>query len=191
MLCKILVLPDERSKMGPPSVWFIISHQDESKEVKIFVTDHTCPLQQPSHGGVQQTKSTDSKSPSRSPNDRSVYFDALTGIDPEAAAAAAAGSKNSSSCNNSAAVIRMQQQLSGSENATTPGGLGRRSTPGHQERSLGSFCESKNKEIVEKKQQAGSQQGAAGVNTITHFSIKPLPATWGPQFHAHFRCLNG
>ena len=133
-------------------------------------------LQQPSHGGVQQTKSTDSKSPSRSPNDRSVYFDALTGIDPEAAAAAA-GSKNSSSCNNSAAVIRMQQQLSGSEIATTPGGLGRRSTPGHQERSLGSFCESKNKEIVEKKQQAGSQQGAAGVNTITHFSIQTLTAT--------------
>ena len=63
----------------------------------------------------------------------------------------------------------MQQQLSGSENATTPGGLGRRSTPGHQERSLGSFCESKNKEIVEKKQQAGSQQGAAGVNTILIF----------------------
>ena len=72
-----------------------------------------------------------------------------------------------------------QQQLSGSENATTPGGLGRRSTPGHQERSLGSFCESKNKEIVEKKQQAGSQQGAAGVNTITHFSIQTLPATRG------------
>ena len=81
----------------------------------------------------------DIKSPSRSPNDRSVYFDAM-GDSIE---------HGNSSVNNPAgcAVIRS----SGSSVNDPPGCPQRRTTSGGQERSLGSFREGKNKEIVEQK----------------------------------------
>merc|ERR1712020_574645 len=81
----------------------------------------------------------DVKSPSRSPNDRSVYFDAMA--DPN--------EHGNSSVNNPAgcAVIRS----GGSSVNDPPGCPARRTTSGGQERSLGSFRESKNKEIVEQK----------------------------------------
>ena len=85
----------------------------------------------------------DIKSPSRSPNDRSVYFDAMG--DPVTDHGPSAGVINPSL----GAVIR-SGGVSSSVN-DPPGGLARRSTSGAQERSLGSFREGKNKEIVEQQ----------------------------------------
>ena len=103
------------------------------------------PVSMPGISSKATKSDNNMKSPSRSPNDRSVYFDAVGEPEPQHYGGqrildGSGGNKNSS------AVIRMH--VGG--NNDHPGGPGRRSTSGNQERSLGSFCESKNKETVEK-----------------------------------------
>ena len=120
-------IPPPRSKSKESSLTM-----DRSNSIK------TVPVTVPAISNIKSSGDpNDIKSPSRSPNERSVYFDAMG--DP---------AEHGSSVNNPAgAVIRN----SGSSVNDPAGGPQRRTTSGGQGGSLGSFRESKNKEIVEQK----------------------------------------
>ena len=128
----------EESEDEPP----IPPPRSKSKESSLTIdrsnSTKTGPVTVPAISNIKNSGDhNEVKSPSRSPNERSVYFDAMG--DP---------AEHGASVNNpTGAVIRS----SGSSVNDPPGCPQRRSTSGGQERSLGSFRESKNKEIVEQK----------------------------------------